>query len=60
MRRTRQDCQFLPHNMKRQTLLAKVKFRFDVPDLERSDVRGRRPALARLDRFSSSVVNDFS
>jgi len=45
---TRQDCQLLPHKMKRQTLLAKVEFRFHVRDLERFDVRGRRPALARL------------
>jgi hypothetical protein len=35
--------------MKRQILLAKVEFRFRVRDLERFDVRARRPALARLD-----------
>jgi hypothetical protein len=35
--------------MKRQALLAKVEFRFRIRDLERFDVRGRRPALARLD-----------
>jgi hypothetical protein len=35
--------------MKRQPLLAKVEFRFDVRDVERFDVGGRRPVLARLD-----------
>ena len=29
--------------------VGEVEFRFRVRDLERFDVRGRRPALARLD-----------
>ena len=29
--------------------VSEVEFRFRVRDLERFDVRGRRPALARLD-----------
>jgi hypothetical protein len=35
--------------MKRQPLLAKVEFRFDVGDVERFHIGVRRPALARLD-----------
>jgi hypothetical protein len=30
-------------------LVGEVEFRFRIRDLERFDVRGRRPALARLD-----------
>jgi hypothetical protein len=44
--------------MKRQTLFAKVEFRFHVRDLERFDVSGGCPALARLDPQPFQLVND--
>ena len=59
---TRQDRQLLPHKMKRQTLFAKVEFRFQVrnPEGPMSGFGAQLLNASTHNRFSSSVVNKFS